>query len=49
MRIENNNGTDHYRIKFLPTIEYEYDWGDKYISIYFLFWQLIFKLRRKHV
>ena len=34
MKIEINNGTDHYRIVFIPTLEYEYDWGDKYLNIY---------------
>lgn len=47
MRIENNNGTDHYKIIFIPTIEYEYDWGDRYISLYFLYWKFIFRLKRK--
>lgn len=47
MRIENNNGTDHYRIVFIPTIEYEYDWGDRYVNVYFLVWKFVFRLKRK--
>jgi len=47
MKTENNNGTDHYKVVYIPTIEYEYDWGDRFLNIYFLKWKLIFKLRRK--
>ena len=47
MKIENNWRSMHKKVFIFPAIEYEKDWDDKYLNIYFLIWKLIFRFRRK--
>lgn len=47
MRIENNKSILHQKIFILPAFEYEIDYDDRYINIYFLHWKFIFRLKRK--
>jgi len=47
MRIEKNKSILHKKIFILPGFEYEIDYDDRYINIYFLYWKFIFRFRRK--